>query len=62
VIDNRVEEAMFTDGPFLESKEYVAGFWIIEVHYFDVARKLAADGSKHCNRMVEVRPLFADPA
>jgi hypothetical protein len=30
VIDNRGGEAMFTDGPFLESKEYLAGFWIIE--------------------------------
>ena len=30
VIDNRGEEAMFTDGPFLESKEYLAGFWIIQ--------------------------------
>ena len=26
VIDNRGEEAMFTDGPFLESKEYLAGY------------------------------------
>jgi hypothetical protein len=26
VIDNRGEEAMFTDGPFLESKEHIAGF------------------------------------
>lgn len=53
---------MITAGPFLESKKYVASFWIIEVHYFDVARKLAADGSKRCNREVEVRPLLADPA
>ena len=30
VIDNRGGEAMFTDGPFVESKEYLAGFWIIE--------------------------------
>jgi hypothetical protein len=30
VIDNRGGEAMFTDGPFLESKEYIVGFWIIE--------------------------------
>ena len=30
VIDNRGEEAVFTDGPFVESKEYLAGFWIIE--------------------------------
>ena len=26
VIDNRGADAMFTDGPFLESKEYLAGF------------------------------------
>jgi hypothetical protein len=31
VIDNRGGEAMFTDGPFLESKEYLAGFWIIRI-------------------------------
>ena len=46
VIDNRGEEAMFTDGPFLESKEYLAGFWIIEAADLDVALKLAAEGSK----------------
>jgi hypothetical protein len=57
VIDNRGEEAMFTDGPFLESKEYLGGFWIIEAADLDVALKLAAEGSKACNRKVEVRPL-----
>src|SRR5215470_3767097 len=58
VIDNRGEEAMFTDGPFLESKEFVAGFWIIEAADLDVALKLAAEGSKACNRKVEVRPFL----
>src|SRR5882672_8416297 len=58
VIDNRGEQAMFTDGPFLESKEYLAGFWIIAAPDLDVALKLAAEGSKHCNRKVEVRPLL----
>jgi hypothetical protein len=57
VIDNRGEEALFTDGPFLESKEYLAGFWIIEAADLDVALKLAAEGSKACNRKVEVRPF-----
>jgi YCII-related domain len=28
VIDGRAGEAVFTDGPYLETKEYVAGFWI----------------------------------
>jgi hypothetical protein len=58
VIDNRGEEPMFTDGPFVESKEYLAGFWIIEAADLDVALKLAAEGSKACNRRVEVRPFL----
>jgi len=58
VIDNRGEEAMFTDGPFLESKEYLAGFWIMEAADLDVALKLAAEGSKACNRKIEVRPFL----
>ena len=57
VVDNRGEEAMFTDGPFVESKEYLAGFWIIEAPDLDAALKLAAEGSKACNRKVEVRPF-----
>jgi hypothetical protein len=59
VIDNRGGEALFTDGPYLESKEYLAGFWIIEAPDLDAALKLAAEGSKACNRKVEVRPYFA---
>jgi hypothetical protein len=59
VIDNRGEEAVITDGPFLESKEYLIGFWIIEAADLDVALKLAADGSKACNRKVEVRPFLS---
>lgn len=58
VIDNRGNDAVFTDGPFLESKEYLAGFWIIEAPDLDVALKLAAEGSKACNRKVEVRPFL----
>src|SRR4051794_38746583 len=57
VIDNRGAQALFTDGPFLESKEYLIGFWIIEAPDLDVALKLAAAGSKACNRKVEVRPF-----
>ena len=58
VIDNRGEVAMVTDGPFVESKEYLAGFWIIEAADLDVALKLAAEGSKACNRKIEVRPFL----
>jgi hypothetical protein len=58
VIDNRDGEAVFTDGPFVESKEYLAGFWVFEAPDLDVALKLAAEGSKACNRKVEVRPFL----
>jgi hypothetical protein len=58
VIDNRRQEAVVTDGPFVESKEYLAGFWVREAADLDVALKLAAAGSKACNRKVEVRSFL----
>ena len=58
VIDNRGDDAMVTDGPFLESKEFIGGFWVIGAPDLDVALKLAAEGSRHCNRRVEVRPFL----
>ncbi len=58
VIDNRGAEAVFTDGPFVESKEHLAGFWILEAPDLDVALKLATEGSKACNRKIEVRPFL----
>jgi len=58
VVDSRGGEPVFTDGPFVESKEYLAGFWIMEAPDLDVALKLAAEGSKACNRKIEVRPFL----
>ena len=60
VVDNRDGEAVFTDGPFVESKEYLAGFWVFEAPDLDAALRLAAEGSKACNRKVEVRPLLGE--
>lgn len=57
VIDNRDGTPVYTDGPFLESKEYLGGLWIIEAPDLDVALKLAAEGSRECGRRVEVRPF-----
>ena len=56
-VDNRGAETIVTDGPFLESKEFLAGFWIIEAPDLDVALRLATEGSKACNRRIEVRPF-----
>jgi hypothetical protein len=58
VVDNRGGEPLFSDGPFVETKEHLAGFWIVEAPDLDVALELAAEGSKHCNRKVEVRPFL----
>jgi hypothetical protein len=60
VVDGRDGEAVFTDGPFLESKEFIIGFWVVEAPDLDVALRLAAQGSKHCNRRVEVRPFLSE--
>ena len=57
-VDGRGEEPVFTDGPFVETKEYVAGFWVIEAPDLDVALGLAARGSRACNRRLEVRPFL----
>ena len=58
VVDGRGDHPVLTDGPYLESKEYLGGFWIIEAPDLDVALRLATEGSKHCNRKVEVRPFL----
>jgi hypothetical protein len=57
VVDGQGAEPVLTDGPYLESKEYLGGFWIIEAPDLDVALKLAAEGSKACRGKVEVRPF-----
>jgi hypothetical protein len=60
VVDGRDGEPVFTDGPYLESKEHIVGFWIIEAPHLDVALRLAALGSKNCNRRIELRPFLGE--
>jgi hypothetical protein len=57
VVDGQGEVPVFTDGPYLESKEHLGGFWIIEATDLDQALALAAEGSKACQGKVEVRPF-----
>lgn len=58
VIDNRNGSNEFIDRPFIESKEQFSGLWIIEAPNLEMARKLAFEGSKSCNRKVELRPFL----
>ena len=60
VVDGREGEPVFTDGPYLESKEYIIGFWIVDAADLDVALRLAAAGSKACNRRIELRPVLGE--
>ncbi|WP_019200813.1 YciI family protein [Tsukamurella sp. 1534] len=55
VVDGRGDAPVITDGPYLESKELIGGFWVIDAPDLDVALRLAADASKACRGTVEVR-------
>jgi hypothetical protein len=57
VIDNRAGAGVVTDGPFLESKEYLGGFWVIEAPDLDVA--LALGASRYARSWVETRGTSA---
>ncbi|HCX84313.1 MAG TPA: hypothetical protein DHV14_04065 [Micrococcales bacterium] len=57
VVDGQGDEPVVTDGPYLEAKEHLGGFWVIEAPDLDVALRLAAQGSKACRGKVEVRPF-----
>ncbi|MCE1178456.1 MAG: YciI family protein [Micrococcales bacterium] len=57
VVDARAGEAVTTDGPYLESKELLGGFWVIDVADDAAALDWAARGSAACRQKVEVRPF-----
>ena len=58
VFDNRDGSEKISEGPFIESPEFFSGFWIVEAENLEQARTFAAEGSKACNRKVELRPLL----
>jgi hypothetical protein len=47
-------EVIISDGPFAETRVCFAAFWSIDASDLDTALKLSAEGSRHCNRRVEV--------
>jgi hypothetical protein len=57
VVDGQGEAPVVTDGPYLESKEVIGGFWVIDAPDLDVALRLAAEASQACRAKVEVRPF-----
>lgn len=53
-------DAVFTDGPYIEAKEQLGGFWIIEAPDLDAALAWAKDASAACEGPVEVRPFQSE--
>jgi len=51
-------EALMTDGPFVESKEHLAGFYIVEAHDLDAALGWAGRTSAIVGMPIEVRPFW----
>jgi hypothetical protein len=55
-------EVLITDGPYLEAKEHVGGFWILETADMNEAVAWALKAAKACRASGEVREIFFSPA
>lgn len=58
ILDNRGGQGSITPGSIQVGQEHYSGFWIIEAASQEVALDLAAQGSRACNRKVELRPYL----
>lgn len=58
LLDNRNDAGLRNSGPYIKNDEYQSGFWIINAADHEEAIALALEGSKACNRKVEVRALL----
>lgn len=47
-----------TDGPYLEAKEHVGGFWVLEAPDLEQALEWGRKAAIACRAPVEVRPFF----
>lgn len=59
MVDASNPKAMTTDGPFMESKEVIGGFYIIEAPDRGAAVDWASRTSSAIGMPIEVRPFFA---
>jgi hypothetical protein len=59
VVNARNGSVIVTDGPFVEAKELIAGFYIVEADDLDAARLWAEKTSAAIGMPIEVRPFVA---
>jgi hypothetical protein len=52
---------LHTDGPYLEDKEHIGGFWIIDVADEAAAMWWADKATVACQGAVEIRPFQSEP-
>ena len=57
VVRVRDREVVMTDGPYVEGKEHVGGFWIVEAPDLDVALGWARQAAQATTLPIEVRPF-----
>jgi hypothetical protein len=62
VVTSNGSGTTMTDGPYIEAKEHLGGFWVVEAADLDVALQMAGRASAACEAPVEVRPFQAMPA
>jgi len=55
-------ESFITDGPYLETKEHIGGFWILDATNMDEALAWGRKAVAACRAPVEVREFLAMPA
>jgi len=55
-------DVLITDGPYLEAREHIGGFWILECADMDEAVAWARKGAAATRGQVEVREIFFVPA
>jgi hypothetical protein len=54
-------DVVMTDGPYVETKEYMGGFWVLECADLDEALAIAKRATVACQGPVEVRPFQSEP-
>ena len=54
-------KVLVTDGPYLETKEHIGGFWILEVASLEDAVAWGRKAAVACRAPVEVRPFISRP-
>ena len=55
--DARTETVTIVDGLINPTEEFMIGFWIVEIDSHETAMQLAVEGSRACNRKIELRQI-----